>query len=79
MIRWLLTRLLKWGEKQVGGVSMDYAYHLRDVAPSRLLRFSMIKAVRSSVTAENSRERDDSSYSRISARRRSAARSRSER
>ena len=45
MIRWLLTRLLKWGEKQVGGVSMDYAYHLRDVAPSRLLRFSMIKAV----------------------------------
>ena len=45
MNRWLLTRLLKWGEKQIGGVSMDFAYHLRDVAPSRLWRFSMIKVV----------------------------------
>ena len=45
MNRWLLTKLLKWGEKQLGGVSMDYAYHLRDVEPSRLWRFTMIKAV----------------------------------
>lgn len=45
MNRWLLTQLLKWGEKQIGGVSMDYAYHLRDVAPSRLWRFTLIKAV----------------------------------
>jgi AhpD family alkylhydroperoxidase len=45
MNRWLLTRLLKWGERQIGGASMDYAYHLRDVAPSRLWRFSMIKTV----------------------------------
>jgi AhpD family alkylhydroperoxidase len=45
MNRWLLTKLLKWGEKQVGGVSMDYAYYLRDVAPSRLWRFTMIKVV----------------------------------
>ena len=45
MSRWLLTQLLKWGEKQIGGVSMDYAYHLRDVAPSRLWRFTLIKAV----------------------------------
>jgi hypothetical protein len=37
--------LLQWGEKQIGGVSMDYAYHLRDVAPSRLWRFTLIKAV----------------------------------
>jgi hypothetical protein len=45
MNRWLLTRLLKWSEKQIGGVSMDYAYHLRDEAPSRLWRYSLIKAV----------------------------------
>lgn len=45
MNRWLLTKLLQWGEKQIGGVSMDYAYHLRDVAPSRLWRFTLIKAV----------------------------------
>jgi AhpD family alkylhydroperoxidase len=45
MNRWLLTRLLKWGEKAIGNVSMDYAYHLRDVAPSRLWRFAMIKVV----------------------------------
>lgn len=45
MTQWLLTRLLKWGEKQIGGVSMDYAYHLRDVAPSRLWRFTFIKVV----------------------------------
>ena len=45
MNRWLLTKLLVWGEKQIGGVSMDYAYHLRDVAPWRLWRFSMIKTV----------------------------------
>ncbi len=45
MNRWLLTKLLVWGEKQIGGVSMDYAYHLRDVEPSRLWRFTLIKAV----------------------------------
>lgn len=45
MNRWLLTQLLKWGEKQIGGVSMDYAYHLRNVMPSRLWRFSLIKMV----------------------------------
>ena len=45
MNRWLLTKLLKWGEKQIGGVSMDYAYHLRDVAPGRLWRFTFIKVV----------------------------------
>jgi AhpD family alkylhydroperoxidase len=45
MNRWLLTRMLKWGEKQIGGVSMDYAYRLRDILPSRLWRFAMIKVV----------------------------------
>lgn len=45
MNRWLQTRLLKWGEKQIGGVSMDFAYHLRDVAPSRLWRFTFIKVI----------------------------------
>ncbi|MEQ1752790.1 MAG: carboxymuconolactone decarboxylase family protein [Micropepsaceae bacterium] len=45
MNRWLLTKLLMWSEKQLGGVNMDYAYHLRDVMPSQLWRFSMIKTV----------------------------------
>jgi AhpD family alkylhydroperoxidase len=45
MNRWLLTKLLAWGEKTIGNVSMDYAYHLRDVAPSRLWRFTFIKVV----------------------------------
>jgi AhpD family alkylhydroperoxidase len=45
MSRWLLTKMLKWGEKQIGNVSMDFAYHLRDVAPARLWRFSFIKVV----------------------------------
>lgn len=45
MNRWLLTRLLKWGDKQIGGVDMDYAYHLRDVIPSRLWRYSLIRVV----------------------------------
>lgn len=45
MTRWLLTKLLKWGETQIGKVDMDYAYHLRDVQPSRLWRFSFIKVV----------------------------------
>ena len=45
MNRWLLTRLLKWSEKQIGNVNMDYAYHLRDVEPSRLWRFGFIKVV----------------------------------
>lgn len=45
MTRWLLTKLLEWGKTQIGDVEMDFAYHLRDVAPSRLWRFSMIKVV----------------------------------
>lgn len=45
MNRWLLTKLLQWGEKQIGGVDLDYAYHLRDVAPSRLWRYTLIKTV----------------------------------
>ncbi len=45
MYRWILTRLLKSAEKQLGGVNMDYAYHLRDVEPSRLWRYSFIKTV----------------------------------
>jgi AhpD family alkylhydroperoxidase len=45
MTRWLLTKMLEWGKTQIGDVNMDYAYHLRDVAPSRLWRFSMIKVV----------------------------------
>jgi len=45
MHRWLLTKLLEWGKTQIGDVNMDYAYHLRDVAPSWLWRFSMIKVV----------------------------------
>lgn len=45
MSRWLLTRLLEWSKTQIGDVNMDYAYHLRDVAPGRLWRFSMIKVV----------------------------------
>ena len=45
MSRWLLTKLLAWGKTQIGDVNMDYAYHLRDVAPSRLWRFSFIKVV----------------------------------
>jgi AhpD family alkylhydroperoxidase len=45
MSRWLLTKLLEWSKTQIGDVNMDYAYHLRDVAPSRLWRFSAIKIV----------------------------------
>jgi AhpD family alkylhydroperoxidase len=44
MNRWLLGKMLKWGETTLG-VSMDYAWHLRDEAPSKLWRFSLIKAV----------------------------------
>lgn len=45
MNRWLLTKFLKWGETQIGKVDMGYAYHLRDVQPSRLWRFAFIKVV----------------------------------
>lgn len=45
MNRWLLTKLIVWTQRQLGGVNMDYAYHLRDVTPSRLWRFSLIKTV----------------------------------
>jgi AhpD family alkylhydroperoxidase len=48
MSRWLLTKMLEWGKTQIGDVNMDYAYHLRDVAPSRLWRFSAIKIVEGS-------------------------------
>ena len=44
MNRWLLGKLLTWGERNIGE-GMDYAWHLRDVAPSRLWRFAMIKTV----------------------------------
>jgi AhpD family alkylhydroperoxidase len=45
MSRWLLTKLLAWSKTQIGDVEMDYAYHLRDVAPGRLWRFSLIRIV----------------------------------
>lgn len=45
MNRWVITKFLEWGRKQIGDVDMDYAYHLRDVEPSRVWRFAMIKAV----------------------------------
>jgi len=45
MSRWLLTKLLEWSKTRIGDVNMDYAYHLRDVAPSRLWRFSLIQVV----------------------------------
>ena len=45
MIRWLLGKLLEGSRRHLGDVNMDYAWHLRDVNPSRLFRFSLIKAV----------------------------------
>jgi AhpD family alkylhydroperoxidase len=45
MIRWLLGKLLEGSRRHLGDVNMDYAWHLRDVNPSRLIRFSLIKAV----------------------------------
>ncbi len=45
MSRWLLTKLLAWSKTQIGDVDMDYAYHMRDVAPGRLWRYSLIKVV----------------------------------
>ena len=45
MLRALLTWMLKEGEKVIGKVDMDYAYHLRDVAPWWLVRFAFIKVV----------------------------------
>jgi hypothetical protein len=45
MNRWLLGKLLIWSQRQLGTVNMDYAWHLRDVEPSRLWRFSMIRTV----------------------------------
>ena len=45
MIRWLLGKLLESARHHLGDVNMDYAWHLRDVDPSRLMRFSLIKAV----------------------------------
>lgn len=44
MNRWLLGKLLAWSEKNIG-VGMDYAWHLRDVAPARLWRYALIKAI----------------------------------
>ena len=44
MNRWLLGKLLAWGERQLG-VPTEYAWHLRDVEPNRLWRFSLIKAI----------------------------------
>jgi AhpD family alkylhydroperoxidase len=37
--------MLDQGRKDLGGVEMDWAYRLRDVAPLRLMRFSFIKTV----------------------------------
>lgn len=45
MFKWVLTRLVDSARKQLGGVNMDYAYRLRDIAPWRLVRFSFIKTV----------------------------------
>lgn len=45
MNRWLLGKLLEGARRYLGDVNMDYAWHLRDVAPSRLWRFSLIRAV----------------------------------
>lgn len=45
MFRWLLTKMLDEGRKTIGGVEMDFAYRLRDIAPGRLIRFSFIKVV----------------------------------
>ncbi len=47
MLRALLTWMLKEGEKYIGKVDMDYAYHLRDVAPWSLVRFSFINVAAS--------------------------------
>ena len=45
MNRWLLGKMLEGARRYLGDVNMDYAWHLRDVAPSRLWRFSLIKTV----------------------------------
>jgi AhpD family alkylhydroperoxidase len=45
MLRAVLTWMLREGEKVIGKVDMDYAYHLRDVAPWSLVRFAFIKVV----------------------------------
>ena len=39
MNRWLLGKMLEGARRYLGDVNMDYAWHLRDVAPSRLWRF----------------------------------------
>src|SRR5882724_4690673 len=44
MFRTLMTRMIKGMEKKMG-VEAPYAYHLLDVAPARLWRFSLIKTV----------------------------------
>jgi AhpD family alkylhydroperoxidase len=45
MLRTFLTWMLKESEKVIGKVDMAYAYHLRDVAPWSLVRYSFIKVV----------------------------------
>ena len=45
MLRALLTWMLREGEKYTGKVDMGFAYHLRDVAPWSLVRFSVIQLV----------------------------------
>jgi len=45
MLRSFLTSMLKQSEKRIGKVDMDFAYHLRDVAPWSLFRISFIQAV----------------------------------
>jgi AhpD family alkylhydroperoxidase len=44
MFRTLMIRMIKGMEKMTG-VEAPYAYHLLDVAPARLWRFSLIKTV----------------------------------
>lgn len=44
MYRWLLTRLIKSGERELG-VPGGFAFFLRDVAPNRLVRFAFIRWV----------------------------------
>src|SRR5438105_580101 len=44
MLRSLMMRMIRGAEKATG-VEAPYAYHLLDVAPARLWRFSLIKTV----------------------------------
>ena len=45
MLRWFLGVMLNESKKTIGDVDMEFAEHLRQVAPRRLMRFSMIKVI----------------------------------